>query len=256
MIRGVAVGTAEGLVCILALPLVLSVWPWTVRFPGCQLPVSSAFKMSTKFLVHRDTEEWKQGCIWKPFVKNVKCDNMYNYYKCVKKRKAMKGDRAVSPSHPLSNEAQSTSGVWGPSSLSPSVLTPWQSLSLPRHRFIILSNGLWGAWLPGRSGLTNKEIVLITWSTGCHGNGHYMIWRRGAAFDKNREPADGKGGWGCTRDGGGGNANMDRHRVSTNRNEQTVSDACLSCLRPASWRGSWLSPDFLLLPRLRSSPGT
>lgn len=74
----------------------------------------------------------------------------------------------------------------------------------------------------------------------------------------------GKGRWGCTRDGGGGNANMDRCRVSTTGNKQTVSGmlaapGSLSRLRPASWLVSWAPPDFLLLSLripLGTSPGS
>ena len=119
------------------------------------------------------------------------------------KRKRQRNETWLGAS--LDSRVQAKRRAWGLSSLGPSVLPPDKPLSLLRHRSIILSNGLQGARLPGRSRLTNKEIVLIMWGTGCYGNGHYMIWRSGIAFDKNREPAvANQGAGGCTQYGGGG----------------------------------------------------
>lgn len=119
------------------------------------------------------------------------------------KRKRQRNETWLGAS--LDSRVQAKRRAWGLSSLGPSVLPPDKPLSLLRHRSIILLNGLQGARLPGRSRLTNKEIVLIMWGTGCYGNGHYMIWRSGIAFDKNREPAvANQGAGGCTQYGGGG----------------------------------------------------
>lgn len=71
-----------------------------------------------------------------------------------------------------------------------------------------------------------------------------MIQRRGAAFDKNREAADGKRRWGGSWDGGGGKRKLDRHSINTGGNEQAgwlagpFSQGGPSVRGPATWRAS------------------
>ena len=48
--------------------------------------------MNTKFLAHRDIVKIERRDVFESLLYNVTCDNMYNYYKCMMKRKRQRNE--------------------------------------------------------------------------------------------------------------------------------------------------------------------